>query len=675
MRFVTPLAVAATLSVALAAFAQTTTPAPAAAPADPPANSPIVILQQAETRPPSQRLGVRATVFRATQTIVPDVVIVDNDEDAAAAMGAWRGLLRFPVLIDDGSRDAAEQIGRFVRAFQPRRVVRWKGPDQRLPVGRAERQAAITALWAQALLGEDVGPDQRPVIEHMRSLGLGINGVVAIDPADDAWIGGLALALGRVQVIAFVEREGGFGGLASPTQVDRLRNAVTQQINALGLSWQSLGDDIDAVTLALNTFTRVDDAGYRGDNTQTAITDRLPRLGGPTARRFAWAGILPGDPRSALYRAMSALFLPIESAWLFDGYGPGQPWEAYSLARAGQTLEQMGLNVSTISEPANTANTWTKLTSRGLRNDLVMINSKGMVNNFNILETTLRTGDLPHLHYPAAAIMVHSWSTQHPQRIGTIAGRWLANGAYVWYGSVQEPNLSAFIPGPDVAERLRAGLPFAAAVAFDNTPAWKVLYLGDPLVTLAGRTSVGTRLNDVNLPFQDAEPVEDAMSAAVRARRFDDAARDLVILGRDADASRLARSLLAEQPDAVTPNVAAAAILALFRDSRYTDTSTAFARLDSTTRADPRVSDALWHAMSALPPAALEDREIALLGANLRQDQLAHDARILGSIIRARSGPQAAFQALNDLADALTQDGKSAQAARVRQNAEQLRGR
>ena len=91
---------------------------------------------------------------------------------------------------------------------------------------------------------------------------------------------------------------------------------------------------------------------------------------------------------------------------------------------------------------------------------------------------------------PAAVLMIHSFSAADPANPNTIAGRWLANGAFAYFGSMNEPFLEAFRPPALTAELIAAGLPLASAARigpgeFDRVAApWRLLFLGDPLYRL-----------------------------------------------------------------------------------------------------------------------------------------------------------------------------------------------
>jgi hypothetical protein len=81
--------------------------------------------------------------------------------------------------------------------------------------------------------------------------------------------------------------------------------------------------------------------------------------------------------------------------------------------------------------------------------------------------------------------MIHSFSAADPTDLQTIAGRWLAQGAFVFYGSMNEPFLHAFRPPRLVADLIEAGAPLVAALRQGESEPfgfpWRLVYLGDPL--------------------------------------------------------------------------------------------------------------------------------------------------------------------------------------------------
>ncbi len=643
-------ALATALTLALPAL-----PAPAqqtgqqTQPTDPTALSVDQMLRRAETLPPERRLGERSAIIRNAQIVIPDLVLVRTPLEAAEAIAEWQGIVRYPVLIDDGSDGAAEDIARFVRAFGPRKILRWSKESAPWPADDFEQETRITQYLGEAFETPSVGGGQRTIFAGLKAQGLAPNGVVAVDPNDATWVAGLALAAARIQPIVFVESTGRIRGTCSPEAAERMVTTIGNSLDEMGLTWRRLGDDIDAVTLVMNTASKVNDAGYQGPNTQTAITDRIARVDGLDSDRWAWGGMIFGSPADALYRAMCGLFLPVRSAWLFDTYPTDGEWANYNLQPAADIFPRAGIGVTLFSRPNNTLPDWRTAAARGLNADLIMINSKGMASAFDVGGEDAKPGDVPILRNPAIGIMVHSWSTAAPDDPDTIAGRFLANGAYAWFGSVQEPFLNAFVPAQAVVARLLSGAPLGAAVRFENQPVWKLNLIGDPLLVVSRPTDPGRRAaNDMYL--ENTTDLEDEMREALKNRNFAEAIRCLTMLGRDKDAARLARALMKDQPERFSATVASYSILPLFRMGEFLPLAEAYTYLDGVASADRTRRDALWHSARALPTQSIGPAIEQLLMQTLRDGQEAEDALEVSTIIRRLRGPKAAADYLGLLA-------------------------
>src|SRR5262249_36549224 len=132
---------------------------------------------------------------------------------------------------------------------------------------------------------------------------------------------------------------------------------------------------------------------------------------------------------------------------------------------------------------------------------LVFVNSSGGPQYFAIDGGPGRPADVPR-GGPVAVSMIHSFSAADLANPQTIASRWLEQGAYVFYGSVNEPFLAAFRTPALVAELLAAGAPFVAALRQGENEAfgfpWRLIYLGDPLYRLE------SRIDETSNDFQDA---------------------------------------------------------------------------------------------------------------------------------------------------------------------------
>ena len=93
--------------------------------------------------------------------MVPTVVIVPGGDSYIEAIAQWTPQARFPVLIDDGSARAREDIARFVRAFKPPQVVRWERAGEAAATTRERIEGAVRAVWSAQLPGEPEAPARR----------------------------------------------------------------------------------------------------------------------------------------------------------------------------------------------------------------------------------------------------------------------------------------------------------------------------------------------------------------------------------------------------------------------------------------------------------------------------------------------------------------------------------
>ena len=120
---------------------------------------------------------------------------------------------------------------------------------------------------------------------------------------------------------------------------------------------------------------------------------------------------------------------------------------------------------------------------------LIWLNSSGGPAHFAIGGGPGRPADVPG-GCPAAVVMIHSFSAADPADPRTIAGRWLDQGAFVYFGSVHEPYLQAFRRPGLVAELAAEGVPLSAALRQGESEPfgrpWRLIYLGDPLYRIPG---------------------------------------------------------------------------------------------------------------------------------------------------------------------------------------------
>lgn len=584
---------------------------------------------------PQRRAGLRADLIRRTQQTVPVVVIVTDAPSYLAAVEGWEGVRRYPVLWDDGSIKSREDIARFVRAFQPEHVVRYV-PDAGAPgwpAARADRQKRFRETLAHAL--DDHGADFQGSLQTLRDGGIVSPGIVLTDVDDQAWPAALALCAARLQPVAFIDTPGSVWRPLNSEQCDVLEQAAEHLARDTGLEWRTIGDDIDAVTLCMNTSVKL--AYGPNDHDIYAVSARVGRFGdNGTGDRWANTGQLFGSYSQSVYRAMCAIFLDIRDAFVFDGYDATQPWNAYDGTEASGVLKSLGMEVQLHDLPNNTRDLWLAMTARPIRPALWLINSHGTQNEINMQMGKVRGTDVPLLEHPAVVHIVHSFSAALPANRVTVAGAMLDRGVYAMLGSVDEPYLSAFVPTPLVARRLAGGMNFAAAVRFDDVPVWKLAVMGDPLVTLG---PAGARVPDAtpDLPGTPSD-LDKALTDALASKDIPRAVETLTLLGRDHDAARLASAAINDKQTAVSPELAAAAIPALFRDGRHEDVLTAFANLTDDQRSDPVLGDCFWFAGRFLLASSPDrDRVERLMRLYQRPDSLISDAEEIAMTIRRRS--------------------------------------
>ncbi|MBX3358393.1 MAG: hypothetical protein KF745_08190 [Phycisphaeraceae bacterium] len=645
-------------------------PGPATPPAPPADGQQISI----DSLPPQVRLGARVEFARRQLAVTPVVVLVPDAASYVAAIGSWSLASRFPVLIDDGSFTAREDIARFVRAFKPTRVVRWKRPAD--SAGFPEEPAAREAAVADAVARAWGAADATGLAAQWKHLGFVPPGVVVSSTRDPAWTAALAIAAGRGEPIIWADvPRGGVDHDAPLSEIDSLSAAIEKGLEATGYRWSALGDDIDAVTLCMDVPAKA--ALPAGDQRERlATTDLVGRsLEGQRGARWAWAGQVFGSEPRAAYRGMCGLFLQPSRAWLFDGYDDSAPWNAFDCTAAATELEKAGIK-SMVNDSGRQgiedfrrsaagrvrgANADEKdgAYRGGLDCDLVFVNSSGYWDYFDLKPGKGFAGDAPVLAHPAMVHFVHSWSLMRPGQRAGVGGRWIDHGAYAYIGSVHEPFLQAFVPTPLMAKRLLAGFPWGVAGRLDVAPVWKIAVVGDPLITFGPPAK---RNESTDVPLEGAANVQDQVAPAIKSRKFADAMTALSLAGRGDDAARLLVSLLSDDASAVDVDVALAGIVPAYLAGRFNETLQAARIIADAGRLDqvPLVRDIVWQTL-APTMSTLRTSEVELIKLSLRPEQIARDAAEAARAIRLVQGPGAARSFADSVRSKMPDDNAKAE--------------
>jgi hypothetical protein len=323
--------------------------------------------------------------------------------------------------------------------------------------------------------------------------------------------GAVALAAGRFQPLIWLDgvpsspgsgdkfRPGPeikpFHAVLSLSEARRLARMIESRAAAIASPHSGLGDRCDFLTMAVDWPYRyqndLEEGIARGEH---ALDDLIGRVleteeGGLATSRSRWAftGRLLGDPASSVYRAMCALFLHPDESLLWDTYTGAGAWTEYRMTEAAAVLGQLWPEVARplhrAGAEANVA-AWHQALDPVSRFGWIMVNSSGGPRQFAISGGGGVPADLPRGR-PAAVSMIQSFSAADPLDSSTIAGRWLANGAYVYFGSMNEPYLDAFRTPRLVTELAAAEIPLSAVLRQGESERfgrpWRLVYLGDPL--------------------------------------------------------------------------------------------------------------------------------------------------------------------------------------------------
>jgi hypothetical protein len=371
--------------------------------------------------------------------------------------------------------------------------------------------------------------------------------VVLSAPESPMLAGAVALAAGRFQPLVpydplverawdltVRERSRGFGHVLTLGQAWDFARGVEDRVAAVVAHYGQLGDDCDFVTLAGDWPYRYDGAGRTGPGGGVYALDdligRKLKIGpnrsgtGQSQQRWAFTGRLLGDPAASVARAMGALFLQPKSAILWNTHGRSKPWSFYTLEPASELLARRLPGPAAIVHRAGrraTLTAWHGTVDPVNPFGLVLFNSSGGPDNFTILGGPGRPEDVPW-GVPAVVSTIHSFSAVDPTNPETIAGRWLAHGAFIYFGSVHEPFLPAFRTPRLVAELLAAGVPLVAALRQGESEAfgfpWRLVYLGDPLYRIqAVGASPGRAAADVESRGSESSPTSTSLANRVAA--------------------------------------------------------------------------------------------------------------------------------------------------------------
>lgn len=579
----------------------------------------------------AQQLGRRVAIVSHNFPTAPVLLIAPDTQTYLHAISTWSTEARYPVLIDDNTPQAAENIARFANAFKPQQTLRLAPVTT--PITEQSLQTAIARAWSSTNAPLDTPKDALAQLEFIAP------GIVITSLEDPAWTGALALAAYRGQHLAFAALpEGRTRETLTPQQLSSLQAVTTNALNKTNSQWQSLNDPIDAITLAYNGPQLAKSA-----KETLAVSDIIGRH--KSNKRFAWTGILSGNHQSAAYRAMAAIFIQPRSAWLFDGYESSFAPQ-YKVTEAAAQLNNANFSTQT-DNAAQSRDTWNSRTHQGLEATLIHIQTHGQPHFFHIQKQRIYTDAIPVLTKPAAIHFIHSFSAKRTDDQETIAARWLDEGAHFYLGSVDEPFLPAFIPPQVFVSRAISAFPLGAAVRWEQgrfaDQPWKLNVLGDPLITIFNTPKTNAQIPNQQQLQTTTTNLEDQMKAALTQRNLNAALTALVMLARYDDAHRLATAFFNDEQANQTPKAATLALTLASLNQDHSLALKAFTALPPQQQRVTRNRNRVW---STLNPQALRDitnEQLTALATNTSRFNKVQEAKTL-SIPAQRLGGEKRVQ-------------------------------
>jgi len=587
------------------------------------------------------KLGARA-LHRTNQIpLIDQVVIVPDLDTWIDEMAQWSTEGHWPVLMADD-----HFAPMLIRTLKPAQVIQ-RAPVTPPDLSMMDRfQLVLAKAWG-GRPGESFAAAMTR--QNLKPLGL-----VLTSESSPSFPAAMALAVGRGQAVGQLDGSlGGGGTVLNASKTMNLIELVRSRCEETGLQWNILGDDIDAITICRTLPSRVRaelpasdrvKAPNVGPEDPLAITDVLGRRA--DWKRYAVVGWINGDAVESTYMAMSSLFVVPKTAWLCDGDPTGGQQPQYGMAEAAAKLSQDGYECL-LSENA-TMQTIRSMSSGGLNENLILMNSKGNRDFFDIGSMRGTSNDVPVLSSPSILQMIHSFSLQDPTNANTVGGRWLEHGVYAYVGSSQEPFLGAFVPPVEFVRRISILVPFLVAGRWWDAQGpfsrpWRINTIGDPLMTAAS-PSLNTRSRITPSGTQDAaQRGLDVRSEAERlmrriveqptAERLTLTLRALNLIGED----ELARKMWAYggQHDLLSSPAASVILGPLFRLQDRTAFLKAWPLVGQPTRLQ---RDMLWQLIGPSLAASTDDDTLLLLEQEVTGPTPSSYIEILGPHLARRFG-------------------------------------
>jgi hypothetical protein len=408
------------------------------------------------------------------------VYIVPDIKTYLYYISLWDSSKIYPVLIEGSKLN-----DKFIEAFKPKEVKKVRSALVPGNVDEAMIYRALYTSWNEEDILSEVKKDysKEDIKEFFDSNGHIPAGMVLYNLNSGEMAGGLALASARLQALDSLPYVKKGERVVNVIEMRSLKDKIDMIIKSWDYPYEGQLDGIDYITIA-------GDFPYAYDYKQTtspgryALDDALCR--NDEAKRDAYVGRLIGGFNESIYQAMCSIFLQPEDVLFFNSYDSKGTWLNYRTDLAAGMLSG-GFDVTNIDKGEATLDRWHIIT-QGAGNvyDLVFVNSSGGPSDWNLSGSKGTSDDVPE-SVAAVVVYTHSNSAANPYDENTIAGRWLKNGAYIYFGSVSEPYVQSFKTPSEIAADLLFGRPFSQSLRKDSgswSSPWKLIYIGDPMYGL-----------------------------------------------------------------------------------------------------------------------------------------------------------------------------------------------
>ena len=386
----------------------------------------------------------------------------------------------YPVLLEGSKLN-----DKFIEAFKPAEVKKVRSVVIAGNVDENMLYRALYTSWnSEDILSEvknDYSKDN--IKEFFDSNGHIPLGMVLFNINSGEMAGGLALASARLQCFDLLPYVSKKEKVVNIIKARDLKDKVETTINSWGYPYEGLLDGIDYLTIA-GEFPYAYDFKKTTSPGRYSLDDALSR--NKQNKRNAYVGRLLGDFNESIYQAMCAIFLQPRDILFFNSYEDEGNWKNYRTDLPASLLSA-SFKVTNLDKGEATLERWQTLNKeKGNVYDMIFVNSSGGPAEWSLSNSKAKVEDIPE-SVPAIILYTHSNSAANPYDENTIAGRWLKNGAYIYFGSVSEPYVQSFNTPTEITADLLFGRPFSQSLRKDTgswSSPWRLIFIGDPMYGL-----------------------------------------------------------------------------------------------------------------------------------------------------------------------------------------------